>query len=70
MTESEYRIIFGAKIHDAMIEAKADAGKRIERLFIYNDNDELDESKYYAQLFDEVTRMVAAFSLEVAGSMR
>lgn len=71
MTESEYRTIFGTKIHDAMIESKAEAGKWIERLFIFNDIDEHeDRSKYYAQLFDEVLRIVAAFSLEVAGSMK
>lgn len=70
MTESEYRTIFGIKIHDAMIEAKAEAGKRVENIFRFSDGEYETESEYYARLFDEVMRVVAAFSLEIAGSMR
>lgn len=72
MTESEYRNILGYEIHDALIKSKAMAGKMIERAVLYteNDEDELDKDKRYAQLFDEISRIMCAFALEMNTNMR
>lgn len=72
MTESYYRNALGSKTHSALIESKAEAGKLIERTIFTSETlrDKTDERKYYAQLFDEVSKIMGAFAQEVAGNMR
>lgn len=69
-SESMYRMKFGIKIRDAMIKSKAEAGREIERVVVYTENDELDEDEYYAALFNEVSKIMGAFALELTASMR